>query len=267
MLADRSSKPHYAQQLAGTCQAAHSWLRSTGSKKACLSKCPLTATGARHGGGCCWRCFSNVTAVLGPEQCPHWFVTATTLCFDHPVTCTQLHSRLFAPHSYKPTWQQGFCVARSLGSCLLVRALYVRTSAGQGSQLGSCTGPGSQTGKCSPLQASAEPGGVPHQLQATESELENEGQNLLPANGTAPAVPQRMWYRDRQILLCLAGTGLITLVSFRLEWPRLVHECSALGPHHRPPAGLQWKQNACSSPVQGVSLCLIGVGPWGVVSG
>ena len=103
-----------------------------------------------------------------------------------------------------------------------------------------------QIGQCALLQASTEPGGVPH-LQAAESEPEDEGEKLLPASGTQPAVPQRKWYRDRQILLCLAGTGLITLVSSQA----LLACMGALGHHCWPPAGLMWKQDACTGPLQG----------------
>ena len=103
-----------------------------------------------------------------------------------------------------------------------------------------------QIGQCVLLQASTELDGVPH-LQAAESEPEDEGGKLLPASGTQPAVPQRKWYRDRQILLCLAGTGLITLVSSQA----LLACMGAPGHHCWPPARLTWKQNACTGPVQG----------------
>ena len=70
-----------------------------------------------------------------------------------------------------------------------------------------------QIGKCLLLQATPVPDATLRQPQAADSDQEDEGQRLLPAGGTESAVPQRKWFRDRQILVCLAGAGLLTLVS------------------------------------------------------
>ena len=199
-------------------------------QRAALSTCCLTWR------ECCWRISGQClwcTAVLAPCQCPHCWDTATTLCPSQSVTRPQLHLHRFAPLSCRHAWQQGFCPAESLGNRVLVRALLLSEL-----KIGRPYRAWGHTGKRSLLQASTVPGQVAHQLQAAGSEPEDEGQTLLPASGTEPAVPQRKWFRDRQILLCLAGTGLITLVSSRLLTSWICAQVSALCPHCRRPAAL-----------------------------
>ena len=79
-----------------------------------------------------------------------------------------------------------------------------------------------QNGRCLLLQATPVPDAALHQPQSADSDQEGEGQRLLPVGSTESAVPQRKWYRDRQILVCLAGAGLLTLVSSKYERPGFV---------------------------------------------
>ena len=79
-----------------------------------------------------------------------------------------------------------------------------------------------QSSKCLLLQAAPAADAALHQPQAADSDQEDEGQRLLPAGSTESAGPQRKWFRDRQILVCLAGAGLLTLVSSKSERPGFV---------------------------------------------
>ena len=216
----------------------------------------------------CWWClWGNVSAAKSVRTStePSLRDQATILCLSQSVASPQLHLRRFAltatsiPGSRVSAWPNLLATACWSGSICENFSLSELT-------VGHLYWAGSQPGTCSLLQASTVPGGVPHQLQAADSGRDDQGQPLLPANGSEPAVPQRKWYRDRQILLCLAGTGLITLVSSRVCISTQIGCMFSIfgAAQCWPPAGLmrKQKQNPCTGPVQGATMSLTGDGPW-----